>query len=184
MPSTIHERLASYRKARRFSIDDCKRALSRQEALTADGHPFRAEHWEALEAGSKPILQTDAVCIAKVFALSLDQLAAVLTGTNEVEFIPENPKQVSDGSTFAQCLIAARRRAQLTQGELAAKAKMAQSYLCLLERREKAPTFQVLRRVAAGLGVSWEKLVPAHLLAEYKLKHVTPADDDLNDVLY
>lgn len=184
MPETIHERLQAYRKARRLGIDDVRRMLSNHNALTADGHPFRAEHWEKLEAGTAPILVAEAPFIAKVFALTQDQLFAVLSGTNKTSLISD---KLDNGGNFGQRLTAHRKQLQLTQQELATKARMAQTYLCRLEKREAAPTFDVLTRVAAGLGISWEKLVPGHLLEDYKLRNLPDEDrkllDDLADVL-
>lgn len=48
----------------------------------------------------------------------------------------------------------ARRKAQLTQEELAFEAGISRNYVSLLELNEKSPTVDVLLRICRALGVS------------------------------
>ena len=57
-------------------------------------------------------------------------------------------------AAFARVLRARRRRAGLSQEELAFRAELSTSYISLLETRNRQPTLTVMAALAAELGLS------------------------------
>lgn len=51
-----------------------------------------------------------------------------------------------------------RTRHELSQEQLAAKARMHRNYIGGIERGEKSPTFKSVGRILAVLGVTWAEL--------------------------
>ena len=180
---TPGERLGAYCKARKIYDPDVQRSLRFQKA-TSNGAPFGLDRWHAILAGEgQPLLHEEAPFIAAMLSITLTQLTLILTGENAQPFLADH-----NAGNFGLTLRGARARAGLTQPQLAQKSGIAQAYISVLEHKEKPPGFEILSKLARGLGVSWEKLLPSHAVEAYRIKHGVVDDDakllaELADVL-
>jgi DNA-binding XRE family transcriptional regulator len=179
---TPGERLGAYCKARKIYESDVVRSLRFQKA-TSNGFVFGLERWKALVSGGAPILQEEAPFIAAMLGVTLTQLALILTGENAQPFLAD-----PNAGDFGSALRHARTRADMTQVQLANKSGIAQAYISVLERKKKPPGFEILSKLACGLGVSWEKLLPAFAVEAYRTRYSVVDEeqallDELADVL-
>lgn len=61
---------------------------------------------------------------------------------------------------FANRLKKMRRRAEITQEELAVKTRLSTTFIGLLETGQRRPSFKSLQKLASALGIKAKDLIP------------------------
>lgn len=83
--------------------------------------------------------------------------------------------------TTGQLIQRARKKAGLTQSELAEKIGASVVTIGQYERNKRQPRIEQLRSIARAIGVEWTELVPEEDRAEAVIEHIKDEINHLND---